>query len=285
MTLAPTFQFSQNSLQDYDDCPRRFQLRYLLRQPWPAVISQPLAECERLMEQGRLFHQLAQRHTLGLSVEQLTRSIDDDDLRRWWRNYLESPPPDLPATIRRAEVTLSTPLAGHRLVARYDLIALEPGRAGPSELGRAVIVDWKTGRAHPDTAALARGLQTRVYRLVLVQAGTALNGGVALTPEQVTMIYWFAEYPTRPAVLPYDGAQYADDAGQLADLIDQIAARAASDESEWLLTPREHHCRFCTYRSLCDRLVSPLPLSDFDADRAIDLDLDFGLEEIEEIEY
>ena len=46
MTLPPTFQFSQNSLQDYVDCPRRFQLRYLLRQPWPAVESEPLSEYE-----------------------------------------------------------------------------------------------------------------------------------------------------------------------------------------------------------------------------------------------
>ncbi len=284
MTLAPTFQFSQNSLQDYIDCPRRFQLRYLLRQPWPAVVSEPLAEFERLMEQGRLFHQLAQRHTVGLSVERLTQTIADDDLRRWWRNYLESPPPDLPAAVRRAEVTLSTPLAGYRLIARYDLIALEPARRpGSGEPGRAVIVDWKTGRSRPDTAQLAQALQTRVYRLVLVEAGASLNGGTPLEPEQVSMIYWFAEYPARPAVLPYSAEQYADDATRLTGLIEEIAARARTDEAVWPLTPNERHCRFCTYRSLCERHVPPIPVSDFDADRAIDLDLDF--EEIEEIEY
>ena len=29
--------FSQGSLQDYTQCPRRFQLRFLLNQPWPAL--------------------------------------------------------------------------------------------------------------------------------------------------------------------------------------------------------------------------------------------------------
>lgn len=278
MTLPPTFQFSQNSLQDYVDCPRRFQLRYLLRQPWPAVQSEPLAEYERLMEGGRRFHQLAQRHSLGLPEAELSKTIADPDLRRWWRNYLESPPPHLPTAVRRPEVTLSTPVGGYRLVARYDLVALEPGR-------RAVVVDWKTNRQRPASTFLATHLQTRVYRYVLVEAGATLNGGLPLSPDQVTMVYWFAEHPARPEILPYDAAQHAADAAHLADLVTRIAAHAASDEEEWPLTPDESHCRFCTYRSLCDRGVLPGPLAEFDADQALDLSLDFEFEEVEEIEY
>jgi hypothetical protein len=41
MTLPYSFHFTQSSLQDYLDCPRRFQLRYVLDQPWPAVESEP----------------------------------------------------------------------------------------------------------------------------------------------------------------------------------------------------------------------------------------------------
>jgi CRISPR/Cas system-associated exonuclease Cas4 (RecB family) len=278
MTLPPTFQFSQNSLQDYVDCPRRFQLRYLLQQPWPAVESEPLTEFERLLEQGRRFHQLAQRHSLGLPEVELAKSIDDPDLRRWWRNYLESPPPGLPTAVRRPEITLSAPLGGYRLMARYDLLALDPQR-------RAVVVDWKTNQKRPDSAALAGRMQTRVYRYVLVEAGTALNRDRPLSPEQVTMIYWFAEYPAQPEILPYHTAQYTADAAYLADLVARIADHAASGEDEWPLTPNERLCRFCTYRSLCDRGVLPGPLSEFDTDQALDLSLDFEFEEIEEIEY
>jgi CRISPR/Cas system-associated exonuclease Cas4 (RecB family) len=278
MTLPPTFQFSQNSLQDYADCPRRFQLRYLLRQPWPAVQSEPLDAYERLMERGRRFHQLAQRHSLGLPEAELAKTIDDPDLHRWWRNYLESPPPRLPTAVRRAEVTLSAPVGRHRLVARYDLLALEPGR-------HAVIVDWKTNQKRPDSPALAARMQTRVYRYVLVEAGAVLNDGLPLSPDQVTMVYWFAEHPAQPEVLPYDAAQLTADAAHLAELVAQIAARAESDKEEWPLTPDERHCRFCTYRSLCDRGVLAGRIAEFDADQALDLSLDFEFEEIEEIEY
>jgi CRISPR/Cas system-associated exonuclease Cas4 (RecB family) len=288
MGKIPNTQFSQNSLQDYVNCPRRFQLRYVLRQPWPAVPSEPLGEYERLIERGQRFHQLVQRHSLGMTQDELGKTIHDPDLRRWWQDYLVSPPPNLPSAVRRAEVTLSTPLAGSpgRLVARYDLLAVDPGQPAVSPAkGRAVIVDWKTNQKRPSSATLAARLQTRVYRYVLVEAGSALNGGQPLSPDQVTMIYWFAQHPARPEILPYDAAQHAHDAAYLADQIARIAAHAASGEREWPLTPNEQHCRFCTYRSLCDRGILPGPLSDFDADQALDLGLEFEFEEVEEIEY
>jgi len=37
MSLPTGFRFSQASLQDYVDCPQRFQLRYLAALQWPAV--------------------------------------------------------------------------------------------------------------------------------------------------------------------------------------------------------------------------------------------------------
>ena len=56
--LDPEFEFSQGSLQDYVDCQRRFQLRYVERQAWPAVEAEPFLEREEHSEQGRRFHRL-----------------------------------------------------------------------------------------------------------------------------------------------------------------------------------------------------------------------------------
>lgn len=247
--LPDTFQFSQSSLQDYLDCPRRFQLRYIFEQPWPAVESEPLLEHERYAALGRRFHQLIEQHIAGLPVETLTASIADADLARWWRNYLNTPPADaLSLPVRRAEAVLSTPIAGHRLVARYDLLALDPGR-------RAVIVDWKTERKRPTRAQLLERMQTRVYRYILVEAGQIFNppNGPALEPAQVEMIYWFAEFPAEPEILTYDATQHAADSQYLADLIAEIARRS---ETAFPLTANARHCRFCVYRSLCDRGVT-----------------------------
>ena len=87
MTLPPGFQFSQGSLQDYVDCPRRFQLRYLLRVAWPALEAEPALENERHLRQGAAFHRLVHQHVLGLPPERLSRTVTDEAVRRWWRNY------------------------------------------------------------------------------------------------------------------------------------------------------------------------------------------------------
>ena len=44
MRLKPGFHFSQNNLQDFVDCPRRFELLHVLHLPWPAIQSEPVLE-------------------------------------------------------------------------------------------------------------------------------------------------------------------------------------------------------------------------------------------------
>ncbi len=271
MTALESLAFSQTSLRDYADCPRRFQLRYVLEQPWPAVESEPLLEHEQRIELGRRFHQMAQQHTIGLPSDQITASAGQPDLMRWWRNYLNAPPRDVPATLRRAEVMLTAPLGHYRLAAKYDLLALEPGR-------RAVIVDWKTERKRPTRAQLVARMQTRVYRYVLVEAGAALNGGQPIKPDKVALVYWFAEYPAEPEVLPYDSAQHAQDAADLAGLVSEIVARP---EAEWAKTQDENRCRYCAYRSLCNRGV----MAGISDEADLDDNLDIELAEVEEIAY
>lgn len=275
MTWPDSVSFTQSSLQDYIDCSRRFQLRYVLEQPWPAVESEPLLERERLADLGRRFHRMAQQHTVGLPAEQIATSAQDPELARWWWNYVNVPPRDLPSSARRAEVTLTAPLPGiagrRRISAKYDLVALDPGH-------RAVIVDWKTERKRPTRAQLAARMQTRVYRYVLVEAGATLNGGRPIEPEQVTLVYWFAEFPAEPEVLPYSSTQHAEDAAYLINLVNEIAARA---EAEWPKTDDEKRCRFCAYRSLCERGVAAGVGDEAD----VELDLDIEMAAVEEIAY
>ncbi len=275
MPFPNNFQFSQASLADYVDCPRRFQLRYLLEQAWPAVETEPLLERERLAELGRRFHKLIQQHVEGLSIDVLTQSLSEAELIRWWQSYLSglnTTLGDLPAD-RRAEVAMSIPIAGHRLTAHFDLLAVDDQRV--------VIVDWKTERRRPTREQLLNRMQTRVYRYVAAQTWQR-------PPGAVSMIYWFAEYPDRPEVLPYDAAQQTDDHRFLTGLMVEIENRAKAVPSspgsdEWDKTPNESKCAYCTYRSLCNRGVSA-GVSDPEGG---DFDRDFAirLEDVAEIEY
>ena len=276
MTLPPDFQFSQASLQDYVDCPRRFQLRYVLRLAWPALEAEPALENERYLQQGAAFHRLVHQHALGLPPDQLSRTVTDEDLRRWWHNYLAAPPAGLPAS-RYPEIVLSAPLSGHRLLAKYDLVAVDAGR-------QAIIVDWKTYRKRPRRAWLVGRLQTRVYPYLLVRAGAHLNMGQPLQPGQLEMIYWFADFAAAPERFAYDAAQYEADGTYLAALIEEIARL---EDEDFTLTAQERHCRYCAYRSLCQRGISAGAFAEAEDEREAgdEFDISFDLEQIAEIEY
>ncbi len=281
MSLPLDFHFSQGSLQDFVDCARRFQLRYLERIAWPAVPAEPILENERHLQQGELFHLMVQQQLVGVPVDRLTAMAQGDaDLAAWWQAYLAAAPAALPGQ-HFPEVTLSAPLGEsgqRRLVAKYDLIVLAPE-------GRAVIFDWKTSRQRAPRRWLVERLQTRVYPYLLLHAGVDLTGGRPLAPEQVEMVYWFAGFPDRPERFVYNVGQAAEDAAYLNGMVEQIALLAGG-EGIWPLTPHEERCRFCVYRSLCERGVEAgrLDETDYrDFEPEIEVDLDF--EQVAEVEY
>ena len=256
----PITRFSQASLQDYLDCRRRFYLRYRLRLVWPALEAEPVEAFERETALGAAFHRLVQQHLVGVPAELLTARIADADLAAWWQAYLDFVRPDLsgirPGADARLypEFGLSAPLAGVRLVAQYDLVVVAP-------TGQATIYDWKTSRRLPQRQRLAARMQTRVYRSLLAMAGGSLNGGAPFPPEAITMIYWFPGFPAAEARFAYDSAQASRDRQALESL---MAEAQALEEKEAFLTDDERRCRFCTYRSLCNRGVQAGTMDDED---------------------
>lgn len=269
--LEQPFTFSQSSLQDYADCPRRFQLRYLERLAWPAVESEPASEVENRQRDAQLFHRLVQQHMLGLPDSLLAPLATSADLNRWWQNFAASGP-DVDGYSLHTERSLVAPLGEHRLVAKYDLVAIRDGEA--------VIYDWKTHARRPQDAALAARWQTRVYRAMLVKAGAELNDGSSFDPGRVAMIYWFAEFPSQPARLSYDAQQYNRDWSAIESLSREIATAR-----EFPLTDDLRQFRFCTYRSLCERGESAGPWREADDQAALGGEVSVDFEQIGEIEF
>ena len=263
------FTFSQSSLQDYADCPRRFHLRYLDRLVWPAAEAEPISENEARQRAALMFHRLVQQAALGLPVEKLTAMATSPDLARWWRNYAMSGP-DLSGFVLHPEKMLAAPIRDRRLVCKYDLLAIGAGKA--------VIFDWKTYAKRPSDEWLAARWQTRVYRAMLVKAGAELNSGGPFDPADVSMVYWYAEHPSEPARFPYDEHQFKRD---WAAIETHVAEIAQAHEFPLMEDPRR--CRFCTYRSLCDRGAGAGPWREAEADDTQDANLELDSEQIGEI--
>ena len=125
MQLPATFQFSQSNLNDYQTCPRRFELSHIRQLRWPAIEAEPVLEAERQAQLGLDFHRLVHQHCVGVDIDLLTASIDPAqiDLHTWWQQYLTHNPVPENAQLF-PEITLSVPLRNYRLMARFDLLAV-----------------------------------------------------------------------------------------------------------------------------------------------------------------
>jgi hypothetical protein len=270
--ITEGFTFSQSSLQDYTDCPRRFQLRYIEQLHWPAVETEPVLENERRVLEGQTFHRLVQQYLLGLPSEKLSRLANSQNLDQWFQNFKASNL-DIDDYAQYTELTLSCPIGDHRLLAKYDLLAVKP-------LQKALIFDWKTSTKRPRDEWMAARWQTRVYRSILAKAGIRLNNGHSIEPEQIEMVYWYSDFPSNPARFKYDALQFKRDWSAIEKVVNEI-----SSTSEFPMTDDEGTCRFCVYRSYCDRGDQAGSLVEKEPESESDNTFDVNFDQIGEIEF
>ena len=271
-TLPSPFTFSQSSLQDYHDCPRRFQLRYIEQLAWPAVESEPTQDYETHQQEGTLFHRMVQQQIIGVPAEKIGKLAQSDNLSRWWAAYQQHAP-NLRGYTLYAEHTLSAPIGKDRIVAKFDLIAIKSGE-------KALIYDWKTYRKRPRDEYLATRWQTRIYPALLAQAGLGLNGGEKIAPETIEMVYWFANFPHEPAIFKYNEAKFQRDWDSVEKAIQEI--NTAKDFS---MTEDEHACRFCSFRSYCDRGKEAGNWDEFEGEAEAEENFSIDFEQIGEIAF
>lgn len=254
--IPQAFNYSQSSLTAFDQCRRRFLLRYVRRMEWPAPLTEKLGEWEQAISRGLLFHQLVLQESLGLDVVELVRKSEDPLLSDWWRNW-QAQPPMMPTGEIFSETMLSVPFGAHRLVAKFDRVVIAEG-------GRAWILDWKTGRSKPEQSAYAGSLQTLVYRYVLAEAGAVLNGGIGIEPEDISLVYWHAQYPQALQPIGYSAAEHEAARVRLERIVNKIESLA--DEAAFAKTEDLDQCRRCEFHTYCDRVSERDEDWDFDED-------------------
>lgn len=263
---------SQSSLQDYVDCSLRFKLRYLERLTYPAIESEPALENEKHQQEGEYFHRLAQQYLIGIPRDQVGKLANTPNLQRWWDNFSQHFPSLEALGSIYTEHSLSAPLGRYRLLAKYDLIAVRDGKA--------TIYDWKTYRKRPRSEWLSARMQTRVYRAMIVRAAAHLNQGQPFTPEQVEMVYWFADFPNEPARFAYTSAQYQRDWDVLTKLADEIVGT-----SSYAQTDDRQKCAYCTYRSYCERGIGAGDWDEAETEMQAEELFDVNFEQIGEIAF
>lgn len=257
LLLVMNLTLSRTKFAAFLACQRRFQLRYLRHLPWPDAPLSPQAAL--VMGRGQQFHQLLERHFLGLPVEM--NEIEDGVVRGWWLAFQGSRSiSSLQSAISNhsslPELTLTIPVAGHLLNGRFDLLLTNKQQAH--------IFDWKTGRPQPEHR-LRHDWQTRLYLAMVAESGVAL--GARFAPEQIAITYWYVSEPDAPRTIHYDAAWHEQNWAEIQQLVAQIEVQLA--EGEWPLTEDWGECRLCAFQAYCGRQAAGTAVATTDEDEEV----------------
>jgi len=276
MPLADNFIFSANNLQDYLDCTRRFELKHLLKQNWPAISSQPVLEMEKRILQGNQFHLLAHQFLSGIESSILKNTIEDPELGLWFDRFQKYIDQYLDFHYF-SELTVIMPFAGYRLMAVFDFISLN----NANKIG---IVDWKTTNRQPKKEIFLQHVQSLLYPFLAFETSTKIFPQTPLlNHEDISMEYWFPGFPENAISWAHSSVIHANNREFLSNLISEISQKESGDFER---TSNDKRCAFCQYRSLCERGIQAGPSdeneNEIESGRISD-ELDF--DQIEEIAF
>ncbi len=240
MLLADNFIFSQNNLQNYVDCKRRFFFKEIMQLQWPALESEPTRVQEERTALGAEFHLICNQYFCGVPETEIRESIESPEILFWWNAFVGlglQPAPHL-----QPEKAITVPFLNYRLTVHYDLLIT-------NQNNRFLIYDWKTNLIQPQRAPLGKRMQTLIYPMVL-QIFCETSDSKNTKPENIEMIYWYPAFPEHPIKFGYDQITYLRQKSELELLISEIMQNEKEDFS---LTEKLTHCKFCQYRSFCNR--------------------------------
>ena len=241
---SPIFHLSQSNLQDFDDCPRRFQLKTIDNTAWPAAYLEPLSQLEKATNLGNKFHQLCQRFFSGIDSDCILDNITDPDLKNIFENFIPFAN-QLKSKYLFTEIVLSTPFLGHQLIAKFDLLIKTID-------GHYVIYDWKTAAKKPSRSLLSKRFQTFLYPYILAKAGKGIFNSEDPPLDIISMIYYYPLSSDPEEIFPYSTDLYSEHTFLLTKIISEISAHV--DSGEVFPRTNDHdHCQRCVYRSLCER--------------------------------
>ena len=234
--------FSAVKIQDFMDCERRYELKYILEQSWPSISSEPVVEVEENVKKGNRFHYLIFQFFSGIPKEKLILSIKDEEIQVWFNSFLDfSKNIDQNKTF--PEFHLVNQLNKTRITAIYDLIHV-------SKNNEVRIIDWKTSHFIPKKTTLSAKVQTILYPYLIFETYNEFLPDINLVPDKISLQYWFSTSPTKEFIFKYGQSTHENHRVFLENIIDQIQNKSVG---EFALTENKTKCGFCPYRSLCNR--------------------------------
>lgn len=217
--------FSAASLQDYQDCPLRFELRYIRQLRWPA------REGTEAMETGNQVHRMVQQALLGFPRDLLPAVIADFETVDVLQ-LIDRLTSELGDAKRFVEHSVSLRFNDVDYTGKFDLLYILPDN-------NALIFDWKTD-LHFRPESFDDRVQTRLY-LWMAQR---LYGCPVATLKVVSL------RDGRMRTIQADMAKISTYEREIDALVREITA---IEPGAFQQTTDVVRCRYCTYKHYCRR--------------------------------
>jgi hypothetical protein len=274
MLIPDNFCYSQNNLQDFIDCPRRFELRHLLKFDWPAEETRSLQEFEEWMVRGNAFHRYVQGYLNGIPDAIILRSISDPILSKWMNSFFALSSKFGNSVNWLPEQSFNTKLNSASFTAILDAVMVENGQT-------LHIFDWKTSTKLPRIKTLTERVQTLLYPVILDQNRKRFPQ-ISNAKYIIKMTYWFILFPDRPISFEFDANQIKQNAEKVNNI---VASINTCKQDRFPLTQDNVKCKFCNYRSFCGRGTVAGNQTDWDALEINPSLQTLSLDNIEEVEF
>jgi len=272
-----SLQLNQSSLQDYLDCPRRFQLKVIEGLSWPAAYSEPIEVFEKSTRIGNRFHLICQQFFSGVDPVLIENSLSDPVLQEMWDNFLPYGESLLQYRLY-PEPLLSISFLEHKLIAKYDLIV----EVNPKQY---LIIDWKTTANKPPRSKLGKRLQTHLYPFIFSQSGNDLFLDNSISPAFIEMRYWYPLSSEHEEIFPYSDEKNAKVKTDLEQILSKIIT-SISERTKFHLTDDKSSCQYCVFRSLCNRGSTAGSFEKYPPIEHEDLTyVQFDIDQVSEINY
>ena len=236
------FVYSQNSINTYKSCPKKFKYKYIDKINWKYddIASREYYDSLKV---GSEFHLLCERYFSNIPI-----GINENTNPKFklWIDKIKKLFPMNDDKIYLPEYEVRLNLDDSIITAKYDLLIIDKDNIE--------IWDWKTENVKLEYKNVSNRIQTIIYML-LVKDVVCKIFNLDIKYENIKMKYYQPQYNDNPIEILYSEDKYKLDKENVSKYIYMIKNTnyEKNDNYIYQLTKNDKHCKYCEFNKLCNR--------------------------------
>lgn len=238
------FIYSQNSINTYKSCPRKFKYKYIDKINWKYddIESREYYDSLKI---GSEFHLLCERYfsNIPLGINENTNS----KFKAWIEKIKKLfPMNDEDSKIYLPEYEVRLNLDGDIITAKYDLIIIDKDNIE--------IWDWKTENVKLEYKNVNNRIQTIIYMLLAKEVVCKIFN-LNIKHEDIKMKYYQPQFDDKPIEILYSEEKHKSNKVNISRYIDMIKNTnyKEDDNYKYQLIKNDKHCKYCEFNKLCNK--------------------------------